>query len=128
VTEAGIRTNISVGIEYTAAWLRGRGAVPINNLMEDAATAEISRSQLWQWLTHGTSFIKEDGSTEVFTAEAFDRLLNEELGKIKTALGDNAYVDGRYPDATKVFVQTATGELLADFLTLPAYDVLCGAN
>ncbi|MEE2929878.1 MAG: malate synthase A [Pseudomonadota bacterium] len=128
VTEAGIRTNISVGIEYTAAWLRGRGAVPIHNLMEDAATAEISRSQLWQWLTHGTSFIKEDGSTEVFTADAFDRLLNEELGKIKSALGENAYVDGRYPDATKVFVQTATGELLADFLTLPAYDVLCGAN
>lgn len=128
VTEAGIRTNISVGIEYTAAWLRGRGAVPIHNLMEDAATAEISRSQLWQWLTHGTSFIKADGGTEVFTADAFDRLLNDELGKIKSALGDEAYVDGRYPDATKVFVQTATGELLADFLTLPAYEVLCGTN
>lgn len=128
VTEAGIRTNISVGIEYTAAWLRGRGAVPIHNLMEDAATAEISRSQLWQWLTHGTSFIKADGGTEVFTADAFDRLLNDELGKIKSALGDDAYVDGRYPDATKVFVQTATGELLADFLTLPAYEVLCGTN
>jgi malate synthase len=128
VTEAGIRTNISVGIEYTAAWLRGRGAVPIHNLMEDAATAEISRTQLWQWLTHGTSFIKADGGTEVFTADAFDRLLNDELGKIKSALGDDAYVDGRYPDATKVFVQTATGELLADFLTLPAYEVLCGTN
>ncbi|MEL6416715.1 MAG: malate synthase A, partial [Pseudomonadota bacterium] len=67
VTEAGIRTNISVGIEYTAAWLRCRGAVPIHNLMEDAATAEISRSQLWQWLTHGTEYKKADGTSEVFT-------------------------------------------------------------
>ncbi len=128
VTEAGIRTNISVGIEYTAAWLRGRGAVPIHNLMEDAATAEISRSQLWQWLTHGTEYKKEDGSSEVFTAAAFDALLNDELGKIKSTLGDNAYADGRYPEATDVFVQTATGDTLADFLTLPAYDVLRGAN
>ncbi|MEL6728020.1 MAG: malate synthase A [Pseudomonadota bacterium] len=128
VTEAGIRTNISVGIEYTAAWLRGRGAVPIHNLMEDAATAEISRSQLWQWLTHGTEYKKEDGSSDVFTAAAFDALLNDELGKIKSTLGDNAYADGRYPEATEVFVQTATGDRLADFLTLPAYDVLRGAN
>ncbi len=124
VTEAGIRTNISVGIEYTAAWLRGKGAVPIHNLMEDAATAEISRSQLWQWLTHGTEFETADGGTETFTADAFDRLLNDELGKIKSALGDNAYADGRYPEATDVFVATATGNTLADFLTLPAYDVL----
>lgn len=128
VTEAGIRTNISVGIEYTAAWLRGKGAVPIHNLMEDAATAEISRSQLWQWLTHGTEFETADGGTETFTADAFDRLLNDELGKIKSALGDNAYVEGRYPEATEVFVATATGNTLADFLTLPAYDVLRDAN
>ncbi|MCR9222681.1 MAG: malate synthase A [Hyphomonas sp.] len=128
VTEAGIRTNISVGIEYTAAWLRGKGAVPIHNLMEDAATAEISRSQLWQWLTHGTEFETADGGTETFTADAFDRLLNDELGKIKRALGDNAYADGRYPEATDVFVATATGNTLADFLTLPAYDVLRGDN
>lgn len=128
VTEAGIRTNISVGIEYTAAWLRGKGAVPIHNLMEDAATAEISRSQLWQWLTHGTEFETADGGTETFTADAFDRLLNDELGKIKSALGDNAYVEGRYPEATDVFVATATGNTLADFLTLPAYDVLRDAN
>jgi malate synthase len=128
VTEAGIRTNISVGIEYTAAWLRGKGAVPIHNLMEDAATAEISRSQLWQWLTHGTEFETADGGTETFTADAFDRLLNDELDKIKSALGDNAYAEGRYPEATDVFVATATGNTLADFLTLPAYDVLRGDN
>jgi malate synthase len=124
VTEAGIRTNISVGIEYTAAWLRGKGAVPIHNLMEDAATAEISRSQLWQWLTHGTEYKTADCGTETFTAAAFDALLNDELGKIKATLGDNAYADGRYPEATEVFVATATGDTLADFLTLPAYDVL----
>ncbi len=128
VTEAGIRTNISVGIEYTAAWLRGKGAVPIHNLMEDAATAEISRSQLWQWLTHGTTYETADGGTETFTADAFDRLLNDELGKIKSALGDDAYAEGRYPEATEVFVATATGETLADFLTLPAYDVLRAVN
>lgn len=124
VTEAGIRTNISVGIEYTAAWLRGRGAVPIHNLMEDAATAEISRSQLWQWLQHGTEYKTAGGGSEVFDRAAFDRLLEDELGKIKSTLGDNSYADGRYPEATDVFVSTATGETLADFLTLPAYDVL----
>ncbi|MEL7108259.1 MAG: malate synthase A [Pseudomonadota bacterium] len=124
VTEAGIRTNISVGIEYTAAWLRGRGAVPIHNLMEDAATAEISRSQLWQWLTHGTEYKTASGGSDTFDRAAFDRLLEDELGKIKSTLGDNAYADGRYPEATEVFVSTATGETLADFLTLPAYDVL----
>ncbi|MHA7900503.1 MAG: malate synthase A [Henriciella sp.] len=128
VTEAGIRTNISVGIEYTAAWLRGRGAVPIHNLMEDAATAEISRSQLWQWLTHGAEYVKADGSNEVFDAKAFDRLLNDELGKIKTALGEDGYTEGRYPEATEIFVATSTGDRLADFLTLPAYDVLRTLN
>ncbi|MGC6499855.1 MAG: malate synthase A [Henriciella sp.] len=124
VTEAGIRTNISVGIEYTAAWLRGRGAVPIHNLMEDAATAEISRSQLWQWLAHSTEYKRGDGSSEPFTQTVFNRLLRDEIGKIKTALGDDAYVQGRYPDATEVFEAAATGEVLADFLTLPAYDRL----
>ena len=124
VTEAGIRTNISVGIEYTAAWLRGKGAVPIHNLMEDAATAEISRSQLWQWLTHGTEYKDADGKAQTFDQAAFDHLLADETAKIKAAIGEAAYDEGRYPEATAVFVETATGEELADFLTLPAYDVL----
>lgn len=124
VTEAGIRTNISVGIEYTAAWLRGKGAVPIHNLMEDAATAEISRSQLWQWLTHGTEYKDADGKAQTFDQAAFDHLLADETAKIKAAIGEAAYEEGRYPEATAVFVETATGEELADFLTLPAYDVL----
>ena len=124
ITEAGIRTNISVGIEYTAAWLNGRGAVPIHNLMEDAATAEISRSQLWQWLQHGSTYKTADGESKTFDRAAFDALVEDELGKIKTALGDNGFAAGRYPEASAVFIETATGETLADFLTLPAYDVL----
>ena len=124
ITEAGIRTNISVGIEYTAAWLRGRGAVPIHNLMEDAATAEISRSQLWQWLHHGSSYKTADGASKTFDRAAFDALLEDEVAKIKSAHGDNGFGDGRYAEATEIFVNTATGETLADFLTLPAYDVL----
>ena len=124
VTEAGIRTNISVGIQYTAAWLQGRGAVPIHNLMEDAATAEISRSQLWQWLKHGTSYLTEEGASKPFTSDAFNTLLSEETAKLKAELGDEVYAQGYYPEATQVFVATATGETLADFLTLPAYDVL----
>ena len=124
ITEAGIRTNISVGIEYTAAWLRGRGAVPIHNLMEDAATAEISRSQLWQWLYHASPYKTADGTTATFDRSAFDRLLEDEVSKIKTSLGEIAYAAGRYAEASEIFVNTATGEELADFLTLPAYDVL----
>ncbi|MEO0465968.1 MAG: malate synthase A [Pseudomonadota bacterium] len=124
ITEAGIRTNISVGIEYTAAWLNGRGAVPIHNLMEDAATAEISRSQLWQWMHHGSRYKTADGASQTFDRVAFDRLLEDEVSKIKTALGDSAFAEGRYPEATEIFVDTATGETLADFLTLPAYDAL----
>ncbi len=124
ITEAGIRTNISVGIEYTAAWLRGRGAVPIHNLMEDAATAEISRSQLWQWLRHGCAYKTADGAPKTFDRAAFDALVEDELSKIRAAHGDNAFAAGRYAQASEIFIDTATGETLADFLTLPAYDVL----
>ena len=92
--------------------------------MEDAATAEISRSQLWQWLTHGTEFEDADGKAQTFDQAAFDHLLADETAKIKAAIGEAAYDEGRYPEATAVFVETATGEELADFLTLPAYDVL----
>jgi len=124
VTEAGIRTNISVGIQYIAAWLSGRGAVPIHNLMEDAATAEISRSQLWQWIRHGASAEMADGSTETMTSTLYRRLLDEEIAALKNQLGDNAYVAGRFPEAVKLFTETATSADLPDFLTLPAYDIL----
>ena len=124
ITEAGIRTNISVGVQYIAAWLCGRGAVPIHNLMEDAATAEISRTQIWQWLRHNVGVILEDGNATTMNSALFDRLFAEELGKIKEALGSEAYIAGRYPDAAKVFEKSATSVDLPEFLTLPAYDIL----
>lgn len=124
ITETGVRTNISVGIEYTAAWLNGRGAVPIHNLMEDAATAEISRSQIWQWLKFGAEVITEDGSTEPMTRDWFDAVFADEIAKLKSAYGAEGYSSGRYGEAAEIFLSTATGDALADFLTLPAYEVL----
>jgi malate synthase len=103
VTEAGLRTNISVGIRYLAAWLDGNGAAAIDNLMEDAATAEISRSQIWQWLHHGR-----------VTADDVRRLTDEEAAR----LGDG------YTAARELFEQVATHSEYVEFLTLPAYDHL----
>ena len=120
-TEGGLRTNISVGIEYIAAWLQGRGAVPIHNLMEDAATAEISRSQIWQWLRHGVSIVKPDGSAAKMTSSYFETILDEELAAIKTKVGETAYASGYYQKAVEIFVKTATSVDFVDFLTLPAY-------
>ncbi|WP_424952852.1 malate synthase A [Deinococcus sp.] len=110
VTEAGVRTNVSVGIQYLAAWLQGRGAVPIHHLMEDAATAEISRAQLWQWLHHGVRL--DDGRT--LTRAVFDPIFEEEL----TRLGPD------FADAGRLFLEVATRSPLADFLTVPAYERL----
>ena len=110
VTEQGVRTNINVGIQYLAAWLRGSGAVPIHNLMEDAATAEISRAQLWQWRQHGVKL--DDG--RVLTHELFDELYEGEAGQ----LGPD------FADAARLFKQTATQTPLMDFLTLPGYERL----
>jgi malate synthase len=103
ITEDGLRNDISVGIQYLAAWLQGSGAVAIFNLMEDAATSEISRSQVWQWLHHGK-----------VTPEQVERLTNEEVAKL----------DGDFADARQIFEQVATGEEFVEFLTLPAYDRL----
>ncbi len=124
VTEAGIRTNISVGISYIAAWLCGRGAVPIHNLMEDAATAEISRAQIWQWIRHGASADMADGSQETVTSALYRRLFDEEIEALKSELGANAFVAGRFPEAAKLFTETAISADLPTFLTLPAYDIL----
>jgi len=110
VTEAGVRTNISVGVQYLAAWLRGSGAVPIHNLMEDAATAEISRAQLWQWLHHGVTL--EDGRT--LTPDLLGALFDDELSK----LGDG------FAQAGPLFRDVATRTPLVDFLTLPGYQAL----
>ena len=124
VTEAGIRTNISVGIQYTAAWLSGRGAVPIHNLMEDAATAEISRSQIWQWIRHGAEVQMIDGTAVPMSSALYRTIFDEEVGALKTALGSEAYVAGRYPEAAQLFTETATRADLPEFLTLPAYNIL----
>ena len=123
ITEAGVRTNISVGIRYIAAWLCGSGAVPIHNLMEDAATAEISRTQIWQWLSHGASVELENESKETLTQPLYERLFNEEVAALKTELGGD-FETGRFPEAADIFNQTASGTTLAEFLTIPAYDIL----
>ena len=124
ITEAGIRTNISVGIQYTAAWLSGRGAVPIHNLMEDAATAEISRTQIWQWIRHGADVEMADGASETMSSALYRRLHDEELDALKDGLGSDAFIAGRFPEAAKIFTEAATSADLPTFLTLPAYEIL----
>jgi len=119
ITEAGLRLNISVGIQYLGAWLNGIGCVPINNLMEDAATAEISRSQVWQWIRSPKGVL--DDGRKVDTA-LFHTLLAEELEKIH----------GKYPEslhsyfdrAAVLFDEISTSDDFVDFLTLPAYDMI----
>jgi malate synthase len=119
VTEAGLRTNVSVGIQYIASWLRGSGAAAINNLMEDAATAEISRSQVWQWVHHGTRLAEGPA----VTAELVRTVRDEELAKIRAAAGDG-YTKGRYEQAAALFDDVALSPSFAEFLTLPGYELL----
>jgi malate synthase len=120
ITEAGLRANISVGIQYLGAWLAGNGCVPLFNLMEDAATAEISRSQIWQWI-RSPKGVLDDGRK--VTPELFRTLLAEELPKVKTYLGAEGWRAGEYETAAKLFDQITTGEYV-DFLTLPAYALI----
>ncbi|CAN5221408.1 malate synthase A [soil metagenome] len=116
-TEAGFRENIRVGVQYIEAWLRGRGAVPIYNLMEDAATAEISRSQIWQWLKFGA---KLEGGQKV-TKQFFGRCLKEEMERVKREVGPDTYRAGRFKDAIAIFRAMSTSKTFETFLTLPAY-------
>ena len=113
VTEAGLRTNVNVGILYIESWLRGTGAAAIYNLMEDAATAEISRSQVWQWVRHGR-----------FTAERVREVCDEELVKIRALLGADAFDRGRFDEARGLFERVALGPDFPEFLTIPAYELL----
>jgi malate synthase len=117
ITEAGLRSNISVGLQYLAAWLAGTGAVAIFNLMEDAATAEISRSQVWQWIHNDITL---DGGPQV-TADLVGQLIGEELGKIRDAAGP-AFDEAGYEQAVALFKEVALADDYADFLTLPAYE------
>jgi malate synthase len=120
MTEAGLRTNVSVGLQYIESWLRGNGAAAINKLMEDAATAEISRCQIWQWLRHG---VRLDTGDQV-TAELVRRIEDEELARIRSQLGDAAFAGGRFDDARKLFERVALADELVEFLTVPAYELI----
>jgi malate synthase len=121
ITESGVRMNINVGIQYVASWLSGRGAAPIYNLMEDAATAEISRAQLWQWIRHPKGIL-EDGRK--VTTEMYQQFKLEELEKIAKEIGQEAFVQGRFDDAEKLFDRLILENEFIDFLTLPGYEIL----
>ncbi|HEX8073989.1 MAG TPA: malate synthase A [Thermoleophilaceae bacterium] len=121
ITEAGLRNDVNVGIQYISSWLRGNGAAAINNLMEDAATAEISRSQVWQWVRHGAEL--ENG--QLVTPELVRRLEDEELEKIREEVGDEFFhSQGRPTESRELFEDVALAERFVEFLTLPAYERL----
>jgi hypothetical protein len=120
ITEAGLRQNLNVGVSYLEAWLRGVGCVPLYGLMEDAATAEISRTQIWQWLRYGARL--DDGRR--LTEELVRRTLSEELVTIRADIGDERYEGGRFQQAAELFERLITQEELEEFLTLAAYAAL----
>ena len=121
ITEAGLRNNISVGIQYIGAWLAGNGCVPVYNLMEDAATAEISRSQIWQWM-RSPKGVLDDGRK--VTKDMFRKFLPEELARVRRELGEEAWSAGRYEEAAKLFDEITTNDDYVEFLTLPGYEWL----
>jgi malate synthase len=118
ITEAGLRQNINVGIGYIEAWLRGTGCVPLYNLMEDAATAEISRAQVWQWIRHRASL--SDG--RLVERGLCHDMIAEELQKLRTSAGEEAYAKGRFEDAASLFRDLIDARRFPEFLTLPAYE------
>lgn len=121
ITEQGLRTNVSVGVQYLEAWLRGHGAVPIFNLMEDAATAEISRAQVWQWIRHPRGALTDGRKV---TKELFRSVLGEELGKIKQQAGEQRFGAGKFDAARDLFDEITTNDEFVEFLTLPGYELL----
>jgi len=119
ITEAGMRNNISVGIQYLGAWLAGNGCVPVFNLMEDAATAEISRSQIWQWIRSDKGKL-EDGRR--VTKSLFRHLLAEELPRVRQYVGEEAWAAGNYSESAALFEKITSDDNYVEFLTLPAYE------
>jgi malate synthase len=119
-TEAAFRENIRVGVQYMEAWLRGRGAVPIYNMMEDAATAEISRAQIWQFIAYG---VELEGGQKV-TRDWFAKVYDEELARVRGEIGAANYDAGRFPEAAKLFRELSLAPEFADFLTTPAYQLI----
>jgi malate synthase len=119
-TEEGFRLNIRVGVQYIEAWLRGRGAVPIYNLMEDAATAEISRAQIWQQIKYG---VKLENGVAV-TREFFERALREEMRRVEEEIGADVYAEGRFAEAIELFRSISLSKDFIEFLTIPAYRLI----
>ncbi|MEV6728002.1 MULTISPECIES: malate synthase A [unclassified Streptomyces] len=124
-TYDGLRNAVQVGIRYIEAWLRGLGAVGIFGLMEDAATAEISRSQIWQWINAGVVF-EHDGEPVTATADLTRKIATEELAAIHAEIGEEAFAAGKWQQAHDLLLQVSLDADYADFLTLPAYDQLVG--
>ncbi len=120
ISEQGVRWNIKIGIQYLEAWLGGNGCVPLYNLMEDAATAEISRTQIWQWLHHRVKL--DDGRP--FTPALYDQMLVEEMNSIRQEIGPLRYEIGNFPLASDLFTSMAKAKEFIEFLTLPAYEHL----
>ena len=120
ITEKGLRLNVNVAIQYIGAWLAGEGAVPIFNLMEDAATAEISRSQVWQWIRSPKGSL-DDGRK--VTKPLVAAMIPEELGKIRKLLGAD-FAEGRYDEASRLFSELVGNDTFVEFLTLPAYELI----
>jgi malate synthase len=119
-TEEGLRLNVRVGVQYIEAWLRGNGCVPLYNLMEDAATAEISRAQIWQWIRHGA--VLDDGRR--VDAALFRDVAEDEMKRLEAAVGPDRFRRGRFTEAFAIFERLSTAETLEEFLTLPAYELL----
>jgi malate synthase len=121
-TEAGLRHNIQVGVQYLEAWLRGNGCVPLYNLMEDAATAEIGRALVWQWLRYGATL--DDGRT--LDVARFRDILGEELAALEKSVGPSRWREGHFVAARELFEKLTVQETFEEFLTLPAYELLLG--
>ena len=119
-TEAGLRLNVRVGVRYLESWLGGAGCVPLYNLMEDAATAEISRTQVWQWIRHGAAL--DDGRR--VTAALLDEVMEQEMKTIATEVGAERFGSGRFEEARDLFRRLSTADSLEEFLTIPAYELL----
>jgi len=120
ITSDALAHNINVGILYLAAWLRGEGCVPLYNLMEDAATAEISRTQVWQWIKHKAKLNEKT----ILTKELYEEFLSEEIIKIMNSVEPDNFQRGKYVEATKLFFDLTISDELTNFLTLPAYEYL----
>ncbi|MCC6551812.1 MAG: malate synthase A [Polyangiaceae bacterium] len=123
-TEAGLRHNIRVGVQYLEAWLGGLGCVPLYNLMEDAATAEISRTQVWQWIRHGA--VLDDGRP--LTAARFRAALDQEMAGLREALGAARFDAGHFREARDLFERLSVSEAFEEFLTIPAYELLISTS